>query len=63
MRTALNIATCRIFWWVAEHLEGDSQNSEDDFSVLLVSVLISEWLSRMVLPATMSKLYARPLGC
>ena len=36
MKTALHIATCCIFGWSAEHFVRDSQNSDDDFSVLLV---------------------------
>ena len=34
MKVLLHIATCCIFGWAAE---GDSLNSEDDFSVLLAT--------------------------
>ena len=35
MKTALHIAAYCIFGWAAEHFEGDSQDSNDDLSVLL----------------------------
>ena len=38
MKTTLHIAMRCIFVWAAELCEGDSRNSEDDFSFLLVYV-------------------------
>ena len=38
MKTALHFETGCIFGSVAEHFEGDYQNSEDDFSVILVTL-------------------------